>query len=157
MLNKFRWLTPLPIFSQSDYLFQEVDINSHYEWQTVQIQSCWLLDLHCLQRQGISGFSRTRVKKCNISLSRGLGSMRGMYCMLNMLNNQSTDSTYGSIVSECRLGKWSWTGTWLFHLILNLLLLKKTVQTLIRRRVLWRLIWISTVWQCPKRYGPATR
>ena len=37
-------------------------------WQTVQIQISWLLqkptdlDLHCLQRQGVSGFSRTRVK-----------------------------------------------------------------------------------------------
>ena len=41
--------------------------NSHSEWQTVQIQFSWLLqkptdlDLHCLQRQGISGFSMTRV------------------------------------------------------------------------------------------------
>ena len=45
-----------------------MDINSHTEWQTVQIQISWLLmkptdlDLHCLQKQGISGFSRTRVK-----------------------------------------------------------------------------------------------
>ena len=37
-------------------------------WQTVQIQISWLLqkptdlDLQCLQRQGISGFSRTRIK-----------------------------------------------------------------------------------------------
>ena len=59
---------PFPIFSQSDYLIQVVDINSNAEWQTVQIQISWLLqkptdlDLHCLQRQGISGFSRTRVK-----------------------------------------------------------------------------------------------
>ena len=58
---------PLPIFSQSDYLIQVVDINSHTEWQTVQIQISWLLqkptdlDLHCLQRQSISGLSRTRV------------------------------------------------------------------------------------------------
>ena len=59
---------PLPVFSQSDYLIQAVDINSHTEWQTVQIQKSWLLqkptdlDLHCLQRQGISALSRTRVK-----------------------------------------------------------------------------------------------
>ena len=58
---------PFPIFSQSDYLIQVVDINSNTRWQTVQIQISWLLqkptdlDLHCLQRQGISGFSRTRV------------------------------------------------------------------------------------------------
>ena len=44
------------------------DTNSNTEWQTVQIQISWLLqkptdlDLHCLQRQGISGFSRARVK-----------------------------------------------------------------------------------------------
>ena len=64
---------PLLIFSQSDYLTRIVAINSHTSWQTVQIQISWLLqiflflqkptdlDLHCLQRQGISGFSRTRV------------------------------------------------------------------------------------------------
>ena len=58
---------PLLIFSQSDYLIQIIDTNSHTEWQTVQIQISWLLqkptdlDLHCLQRQGLSGFSRTRV------------------------------------------------------------------------------------------------
>ena len=58
---------PFLIVSQSDYLIQIVDINSHNEWLTVQIQISWLLkmptdlDLHCLQRQDISGFSRTRV------------------------------------------------------------------------------------------------
>ena len=31
------------IFSQSDYLVKIVDINSHTEWQTVQIQISWLL------------------------------------------------------------------------------------------------------------------
>ena len=56
---------PLPIFSQSDFLIQVVDINSHTWRQTVQIQIRWLLqkptdlDLHCLQRQDIPGFSRT--------------------------------------------------------------------------------------------------
>ena len=53
---------PFQIFSQSDYLIQIVDKNLHTEWQTVQIQKPTDLDLHCLQRQGISGFSRTRVK-----------------------------------------------------------------------------------------------
>ena len=59
---------PFLIFSPSDYLIQILDTNSHISWQTVQIQISWLLqkpidlDLHCLQRQGISGFSRTRVK-----------------------------------------------------------------------------------------------
>ena len=59
---------PLLIFSQSDYLIQVVDINSNTEWQTEQVQISWLLkkptdlDLHCWQRQGISGFSRLRIK-----------------------------------------------------------------------------------------------
>ena len=52
------------------YLIQVVDTNSNTNWQTVQIQISWLqkptdLDLHCLQKQNISGFSRTRVNvKC---------------------------------------------------------------------------------------------
>ena len=59
---------PFPAVSQSDYLIQIPDINSHTGRQTVQIQISWLLqkptdlDLHCLQRHGIYGFSRTRVK-----------------------------------------------------------------------------------------------
>ena len=59
---------PLIILSQSESLIQIVDINSDTKWQTVQIQISWLLqkpadlDLHCLQRQGIYGLSRTRVK-----------------------------------------------------------------------------------------------
>ena len=66
--KKIKMPCPLLIFSQSDHLIQTVDIDSHTEWQTVQIQISWLLqkptdlDLHCLQRQSISGFSRTRVK-----------------------------------------------------------------------------------------------
>ena len=66
--NEIKMPHPLLIFSQSDYLIRIVDINSHTKWQTVQIQISWLLekptdlDLHCLQRQAISGFSRSRVK-----------------------------------------------------------------------------------------------
>ena len=67
MLNKLRILpSPVLIVSQSDYLIQIVDINSHMEWLTVKIQICWLLqkptdlDLY-LQRQGISRSSRTRL------------------------------------------------------------------------------------------------
>ena len=62
----------LLIVSQSDCLILIVAIKSHTEWQTLQIQISWLLqkptdlDLHCLQRQGIMGFSRMRVNK-NIS------------------------------------------------------------------------------------------
>ena len=36
---------PLPIYSQSDYLIQVVDIKSHSKLQTVQIQTSWLLQL----------------------------------------------------------------------------------------------------------------
>ena len=79
----------LPICSQSDYKIQVVDINLHTEWQTVQIQISWLLqkptdlDLHCLQRQGISRFSRTRVNlelcgngKCCVNKNRNTGIMK---------------------------------------------------------------------------------
>ena len=53
---------PLLIFSQSDNLIRIIAMNSHTWWQTVQIQISWQhLDLHCLQRHGISGLSRTRV------------------------------------------------------------------------------------------------
>ena len=58
-------LRPLIILSQSVFLIQVVDM----KWQTVQIQISWQelqkptdLVLHSLQRHGISGFSRTRVK-----------------------------------------------------------------------------------------------
>ena len=44
---------PLLIFSQSEYLIQIFDTNSHTEWQTVQIQISWLkptdLELHCFK------------------------------------------------------------------------------------------------------------
>ena len=40
-------------------------------------------------------------------------------CRLTQKRNQSTDSTGGSTVSECRSSKWSWTGTRLFHLTLT--------------------------------------
>ena len=73
----------LLIVSQSDVLIQIV-INSHTEWQTVQIQISWLLpidlDLHCLQREGITRFSRTGVNSLLILnferpfLSRNSGS-----------------------------------------------------------------------------------
>ena len=49
---------PRPILTdnQSNYLIRIVDINSYTKWQTVQIQISWLP-----QKQGISGFSRTRI------------------------------------------------------------------------------------------------
>ena len=61
---------PLLIFSQSDYLIQIVAINSHFQWQTVQIQIRKPTDLdpHCLQMQGLSGFSRTRVNITKVLL-----------------------------------------------------------------------------------------
>ena len=60
---------PFLIFSQSDDLIRIVAINLHTLWQTVQIQINWLLQkptdlgLHCLQRQDIPAFSRTRVNR----------------------------------------------------------------------------------------------
>ena len=60
---------PLVSFSKSVYLIQFADTNSNTEWQTVQIQISLLLqkstdlNLHCLQWQDISEFSRTRVTK----------------------------------------------------------------------------------------------
>ena len=38
----------------------------------------------------------------------------------------------------------------LFHLTLTFMLFKQTLQTLIRWCILWHLIWVSTVCQCPK-------
>ena len=75
LLNKLRRHTFFKFFSQSDYLIQIVDIKSHTEWQTVQIQISWLLqkptdlDLHCLLRQCISRFSRIRVKNSYLQIS----------------------------------------------------------------------------------------
>ena len=56
---------PLLIFSQSDYLIQIVDIKFTFlkANSADPDQKPADLDLHCLQRQEISGFSRTRVKR----------------------------------------------------------------------------------------------
>ena len=62
----------------SDYLILDFNTNSHTYWQTVQIQICWLLqkptdlDLHCLQMQGIFGFSRTRIKSVCVYVCAGV-------------------------------------------------------------------------------------
>ena len=59
-----------------------------YLMQTVQIQISWLLqkptdlDLHCLQRQGISGLSRARVKTTLGPSKSGL--MSGVVLILNI-------------------------------------------------------------------------
>ena len=59
---------PFQIFSQSGYLIQVVDINSHTDFANsadpdqLASEKPTDLDLHCLQKQCISGFSRTRVK-----------------------------------------------------------------------------------------------
>ena len=57
-------LCPLLIFSQSDYLIPVVDTNSYTMTSSEepdQYQKPADLDLDCLQRQGISGFSRNKV------------------------------------------------------------------------------------------------
>ena len=54
---------PLIILSQSDSLTQIADINSDTKKQTADSdQKPTDMDQHCLQRQGISGLSRTTVK-----------------------------------------------------------------------------------------------
>ena len=82
MLNKIKMARPLLIFSQSGYLIQVVDTNSHTSWQTVQIQMGYL-GLHCLQRQGISGFKRTRVNNQNIEFVKSLCPDQFVYNGLN--------------------------------------------------------------------------
>ena len=54
---------PLQVFSQSDYLIQVVDTNSHtyHNSNSADLDQLASSDLHCLQRQGTSRFSRTRV------------------------------------------------------------------------------------------------
>ena len=119
---------PFPIFSQSDYLIQIVDINSHTWWQTVQIQISWLLqkptdlDLHCFQRQGISGFSRTRVNPLYTEYSPTLYigspvSVLGMSCYILASVAQSDarptwdQEVTGSTPAESATffcGDWSW-------------------------------------------------
>ena len=62
---------PFSIPSRSDFLVRSavLGIDSHTQWQAVRIRIWWLLqrstnlDLHCLQRQGMFGFSRTRVTR----------------------------------------------------------------------------------------------
>ena len=64
---------PLLIFSQSDYLIQVVDIylmaNSADPDQLASKKPTDL-DLHCLERQSISGFSRIRIKKKKSSCNK---------------------------------------------------------------------------------------
>ena len=55
-------MRPFLTVSQSDYLIQIADINSHTEWQTVLIQISWLLkptdlDLYCFEEANWSGFT----------------------------------------------------------------------------------------------------
>ena len=72
LLNKL-WCHAHFWFSANQITWFWILILIHIQWQTVQIQISWLLqkptdlDLHCLQRRGISGFSRTRVK-CTVKL-----------------------------------------------------------------------------------------
>ena len=64
---------PLLIFSQSGYLIWIFAINSHNGKQcrsrSVGFFRSQQLNLHCLPKQGISGFSRTRVK-CNTDIHK---------------------------------------------------------------------------------------
>ena len=95
----------LLIVSQSDYLIQVIDTNSNTEWQTVQIHISWLLqkptnlNLHCLLRQGIPGFSRTRVFKTPIS---GCGSYKHIYCLVFTSYNYFSRTISGSALHRSK-------------------------------------------------------
>ena len=69
---------PFQIFSQSDYLIKIADINSHTEWQTVQIQINWLLKIWIYT-----------VCKGRIYLgSAGQGLISGVVLILSHLNSK---------------------------------------------------------------------
>ena len=86
----------LLIVSQSDSLIQIVDINFNSEWQTVHIQISWLSGFACLQRQGISGFSMTRVNDNRI-------------CLILLLVLQTRDPVYCSKnQGRIQSGWWCW-------------------------------------------------
>ena len=97
---------PLLIISQLDSLIQIVDINPYTEWQTVQIQISWLLqkptdlDLYCLQRQGLSGFSRTRVKSWGHNNDSGF-----IFNELNICSSQIEASQTLHGTRHCRVTK----------------------------------------------------
>ena len=63
------------------------------------------------------------------------------------------ESTGGSFVSECRLRKWSWTGTYdCFIQPLTSCNLSKQCRpwSVAAFSIQWRLIWVCTVCQCPE-------
>ena len=123
---------PFQIFSQSDYLIQIISINSHAQRQTVQIQISWLLqkptdmDLHCLQRRGISGFSRTRVK-----MPWPLLIFSGSDYLIQVVDKNS--HTYGQTVQIQMLGAAS---MWLSCLV-ALKIWKASVQMLTSSEANW--------------------
>ena len=94
---------PLSVFSQSDYLNQVVDINSHTEWQTVQIKRSQLIWIYsvCKGRiypgsagQGLIKMAKAkymylvilvtlcRVNKSNNFLLFRIGYVLGVICTL---------------------------------------------------------------------------
>ena len=109
---------PLLIFSQSDYLIQIVDTNSNTEWQTVHIQISWLLqkptdlDLHCLQRQGISGFSRIRVNLVLLSML-GKNCCRHFEVFFLIFSQEIVFDISKPIYREFKKKKW-FVGCWIF-------------------------------------------
>ena len=118
--EKIKMPHPLLIYSQSNYLIQVVHAISNTERQTVQIQISWLLqkptdlDLHCLQRQDISGISRTRIngkwpvqwgKAWNVVYMVGLG--RSLLCQnlkcLHVFFNNWMSEVPDQIAWMCKL------------------------------------------------------
>ena len=96
---------PISNLQPISLLDPDADKYSFSWWQTVQIQISWLLqkpadlDLHCLQRQGISGFSRTRVNDSvdwAVKLQLKLRQMTKCYFFLPGLIAQLVASDYRS-------------------------------------------------------------
>ena len=112
----------------------------------MQIQISWLLqkptdlDLHCLQRQGISGFSRTRIKADNLGLVKWKNAFESRFR------------------SSCACTKYHpGLCSWVMHSTVSMILLADSEGS---DQTVWicRLIWAFAVGICPKtcfRFGVA--
>ena len=118
--------------------FEEIEVNSKYHFSHLLISGKFIME----NPQAFFFFFFFFFLQEKMQFTKMVNLTKDM--------NQSTDSTSGSIVSECRLGKWAWMRTRPFPSTLNFLLFKQTMQTLITLHILWHLIWVCTVCQCPK-------
>ena len=155
----------LLIFSQSDWLIQTDAINSHTSWQTVQIQISWLfqkptdLDLHCLQRQGISGFKRTKAKKfisyteknMGILLSFLYGHIQPKMCFFWWYESQGDPRTKNPGMKRVFVAEWvlifGSTFWWFLSLVIwNLLLMQYTNHAYVRKVASYLAIVSASLW-----------